>query len=107
MSQQILLSITLDDFERLQRKWMREEAEQAIEAALPKIQGEFSELPELMTRSQAAKTVGISLGTLDSWAKEGRLTKCRNGGIVRFRKDELLANFKSLKESRYQRLPQK
>lgn len=101
--EQVLFSINLRDFENLQRQWMREEAAKAIEAALPKIQGEFSDVPELMTRKQAAALVGVSLGTLDSWAKEGRLTKVRAGGIVRFRKDELLANFKSLKESRYQR----
>lgn len=101
--EQVLFSINLRDFEALQRAWMREEAAKAIEAALPKIQGEFSDLPELMTRKQAAAVIGVSLGTLDSWAKEGRLTKVRAGGIVRFRKDELLANFKSLKESRYQR----
>lgn len=68
-----------------------------------KKEGKFSDLPELMTRKQAAAVIGVSLGTLDSWAKEGRLTKVRAGGIVRFRKDELLANFRSLKESRYQR----
>lgn len=103
MQQQILLSITIDDFERLQRRWMREEAEQAIEAALPKIQGEFSDLPELMTRQQAAKTLCISLGTLDTWSREGRITKVRNGGIVRFRKSELLAAFKSLTGSKHSR----
>lgn len=102
--EQVLFSINLRDFEALQRVWMREEAAKAIEAALPKIQGEFSDLPELMTRKQAAAVIGVSLGTLDSWAKEGRLTKVRAGGIVRFRKDELLANFKSLKDSRYQRV---
>ena len=101
--EQILFSVNLRDFETLQRTWMREEAAKAIEAALPKIQGEFSDLPEMMTRKQAATAVGVSLGTLDAWAKEGRLQKHRAGGVVRFRKDELLANFKSLKDGRYQR----
>jgi excisionase family DNA binding protein len=102
--EQILFSINLRDFENLQRQWMREEAAKAIEAALPKIQGEFSDLPELVTRRQAAKMLSVSLGTLDTWAKDGRLDKVRAKGIVRFKKAELLANFKSLKESRYQRL---
>ena len=101
--EQILFSLNLRDFEHLQRQWMREEAAKAIEAALPKIQGEFSDLPEMMTRKQAAAVIGVSLGTLDSWAKEGRIKKHRAGGVVRFRKDELLANFKSLKGSRYER----
>lgn len=101
--EQILFSLNLRDFEALQRAWMREEAAKAIEAALPKIQGEFSGLPDFLTRKQAAKMLSISLGTLDTWTKEGRIKKHRAGGIVRFRKDELLANFKSLKDSRYQR----
>ena len=64
---------------------------------------ELSDLPELITRRQAAKMLSVSLGTLDAWAREGRLTKCRAGRAVRFRKSELLAGFKTLKESRYQR----
>ena len=63
----------------------------------------FSDIPEFLTRQQAAKMLSVSLGTLDTWAKEGRITKHRAGGVVRFRKDELLANFKSLKESKFQR----
>ncbi|MBK8564929.1 MAG: helix-turn-helix domain-containing protein [Saprospiraceae bacterium] len=68
---------------------------------LPK--DEFSDLPELMTRKQAAKALSISLGTLDTWSREGRITKVRNGGIVRFKKSELLAAFKSLTDSKHSR----
>ena len=101
--EQILFSINLRDFEAIQRKWIKEETQKAIEAALPKMDREFKDLPELLTRKQAAKLLSISLGTLDTWSKEGRIEKVRNGGIVRYRKSELLANFKSLKESRYSR----
>lgn len=69
----------------------------------PPSQSELSDLPDFLTRKQAAKMLSVSLGTLDTWTKEGRIKKHRAGGIVRFRKDELLANFKSLKDSRYQR----
>lgn len=101
--EQILFSINLRDFERLQRQWIREELDKALEASLEKVQGELSDLPELITRQQAAKMLSVSLGTLDAWAREGRLSKCRAGRAVRFRKSELLAGFKTLKESRYQR----
>jgi excisionase family DNA binding protein len=66
-------------------------------------QSEISDLPEFLTRKQAAKMLSVSLGTLDAWTREGRLTKHRAGAVVRYRKDELVANFKSLREGRYQR----
>ncbi|MEO1258851.1 MAG: helix-turn-helix domain-containing protein [Bacteroidota bacterium] len=103
MSHQILLSINLNEFEKLQRSWMREEAQKAVESILPKIGGESANLPEFLTRKQAAKLLNISLGTLDTWSKEGRVIKVRSGKIVRYRKVDLLANFKSLTESRYSR----
>ena len=68
-----------------------------------RIENKFSNYPEMLTRRQASELLSISLGTLDTWSKEGRIEKVRNGGIVRYRKSELLANFKSLKESRYSR----
>lgn len=99
MKEMVLISIPVNDLQTL----IIDAVNACLKHYSPPPQSEFSDLPELMTRKQAAAVIGVSLGTLDSWAKEGRLTKVRAGGIVRFRKDELLANFKSLKESRYQR----
>ena len=72
-----------------------------------KIGNEFSDLPELLSRRQAAEIIGVSLGTLDAWSREGRITKHRNGSVVRFKKSELLATFKSLKNRKHSRAANK
>ena len=56
----------------------------------------------LLTRKQAAKTLGVCLTTIDSMSKKGVLRKHKSGGrVVRFRKDELLSAFKTYQK--YQR----
>ncbi len=52
--------------------------------------------PDLLTRHQTAQLLGICLATLDNWVREGRLTKYRNGRVVRFKKSEVLNSFQSL-----------
>ena len=99
MEKTILINLPVQDFEAI----IYDCIDKALKNNTPFQKPEFSDLPELLTRKQASKMLSISLGTLDGWSKEGRITKVRNGGIVRYRKTELLANFKSLKESRYSR----
>ena len=62
---------------------------------------EFSDFPELLTRKKATNLLGVSLGTLDNWTKQGRITKHRIGQIVRYRKSELISAFKGFEK--YQR----
>lgn len=56
---------------------------------------EFSEYPEFLTRKQACELLAISLGTLDSWTKQGRFERHRNGKVIRYRKADLLQSFKT------------
>lgn len=63
-----------------------------------KAQDEFSNYSEFLTRKNAANLLGVSLGTLDNWTKQGRITKHRNGQIVRYRKSELLSAFNDLEK---------
>lgn len=58
----------------------------------------FSEYPEFLTRNQACEILNISLGTLDGWTRQGRITKHRSGKIVRYRKAELLQSMKTLQK---------
>jgi excisionase family DNA binding protein len=52
------------------------------------------DIPELLTRKQAAKFLSVSLATIDNWANMGRINKHRSAsGSVRFKKSELLACF--------------
>jgi excisionase family DNA binding protein len=56
-----------------------------------------------LTRSEAAKVLGVGLCTLDKLTKYGNLQKYRNGSIVRLKKSEVLEAFKSYeKRKRHQ-----
>ena len=51
----------------------------------------FPNLPELLTRKQVCEIFDISFMTLDAWVRQDRLKKYRAGGVVRFKKSEVLA----------------
>ena len=59
------------------------------------VKEDFAEFPELMSRAQAAKLLGIVITTVDKYTSEGILRKHRNGKTVRFKKSEVIAAFKS------------
>ena len=61
----------------------------------------LDDLPENLTRKQTAKILNICLSKVDQLAKEGRLTKYRNGTVVRFKKEEVLNFYQSF--AKYQR----
>ena len=61
----------------------------------------FAELPEHLTRQQAAQIFGVNLNTIDNWTREQKLTKHYLGNVVRFKKSEVLSVFHSLQK--YQR----
>jgi len=48
---------------------------------------------QLLTRKEAANLAGVCLATLDNKVKAGVLQKYRTGGIVRFRKSEVIEAF--------------
>jgi len=48
---------------------------------------------QLLTRREAAAIAGVCLATLDNKVKAGVLQKYRTGGIVRFRKSEVIEAF--------------
>lgn len=71
-----------------------------VEQAVRKVIAETQTLPvlpndgkQLISRKEAADLAGISIASVDNKAKEGILTKYRTGGVVRFRKDEVIAAF--------------
>lgn len=45
--------------------------------------------PLLMSRKATARMLGISLGTLDTWVKQGIIPTFRVGRVVRFRRDAI------------------
>jgi excisionase family DNA binding protein len=48
---------------------------------------------QLLTRKEAAAIAGVCLATLDNKVKAGVLTRYRTGGIVRFKKSEIIEAF--------------
>jgi excisionase family DNA binding protein len=52
---------------------------------------EYPDLPEFMTRQQVAELMNISLMTLDTWVRQGKLPKYKTGSVVRFKKKEVIA----------------
>ena len=71
-----------------------------VEQAVRKVISESHALPspapegkELLTRKEAAELAGVCLATLDNKVKEGVLPKYRTGGVVRFRRQEILDAF--------------
>ncbi|HPI07852.1 MAG TPA: helix-turn-helix domain-containing protein [Saprospiraceae bacterium] len=48
---------------------------------------------QLISRKEAAHLAGVCLATLDNKVKAGVLTKYRTGGIVRFKKSEVIDAF--------------
>ena len=52
-------------------------------------QPEKDDLPELLTRKQAAEYLGVTVGTLDKYDQKGILTKKYIGGRPLFERDAL------------------
>lgn len=48
---------------------------------------------QLLTRKEAAALAGVCLATLDNKVKAGVLSKYRTGGVVRFKKSEVIDAF--------------
>jgi hypothetical protein len=82
---------------------LREVINASVTAALanwspPNAPGPLDHLPELLDRKQAADLLGITLPTLDSWARSGKVEKYHLDGLVRLRKSELLGSLKNLRK---------
>ena len=59
--------------------------------------------PELVSRKEAAVLAGVCLATIDNKVKDGVLKKYRTGGIVRFKRQEVIEAFsKSLFKTKLQ-----
>jgi len=49
---------------------------------------------QFLTRKDVARLIGISLSTVDYWARTGKITKHYVGTSVRFSRSEILSKFK-------------
>lgn len=74
---------------------IRNIVEQAVRKAIAECSppAAASDSKLLITRKEAADLAGVCLATLDNKVKGGILKKYRTGGIVRFRKQEVVEAF--------------
>ena len=53
--------------------------------------------PEYLTRKKTAELLGVSLATLNTWTKEGKVKGYRIGARVRYKRAELETALKAIK----------
>ena len=66
MQEQISINIPLNEFEELQKRWIKE--------VLTEVQPHEKNEEELLTRKETSKVLGISLVTLNVYTKKGIIT---------------------------------
>lgn len=71
-----------------------------VEQAVRKVISETQTAPavpadgkQLLTRKEAAEVANVCLATIDNRVKDGTLRKYRTGGVVRFRRQEVIEAF--------------
>ena len=80
--------------------------EQAVKKAIAQTQNTPGPAagPELLNRKEAANLAGVCVATLDNKVREGVLKRYRTGGVVRFKRQEVIEAFsKSLSNKRPRR----
>lgn len=71
-----------------------------VEQAVRKVMAESQSSPtafddgkQLITRNEAAELAGVCIATVDNKVKAGVLRKYRTGGVVRFKRQEVIEAF--------------
>ncbi|MEI6950668.1 helix-turn-helix domain-containing protein [Paraflavisolibacter sp. H34] len=85
------------------KTWIREAVQECLEGALPQKQEPQMEEP-LITRKDVARMLGVSLVTLNDWAKKG-LPSHKVNGRVYFQRSEVLEYVKGCHNHLGFRLP--
>ena len=94
MTNQIILSIPLNEFEAIQKEWIRDVLNENNQK---EIVSKECELPELSTPTQTAKYLGISKVTLWKYTKAGKLQSYHLSGQIRYKRDEVLKAVQEVK----------
>ncbi|MCF8238272.1 MAG: helix-turn-helix domain-containing protein [Saprospiraceae bacterium] len=94
---QNIILIPVEDLQNLIVNIIREE----LQNHRKKVSDPFEEYPELLSRSQVASLLGVSIASIDNWANTGRLKKLRIGSTIRFSKADVIEALGDLQK--YQR----
>ncbi len=82
----IVLNLQEPELKRLIQQAVSETLETMVKSNLPKHNNEEK---SIYTRAEAAKFLKISLPTLDSYAKKGKIAVHRIGKKIRYKADDL------------------
>lgn len=96
MEKQILLTVPIDEFEAIQKEWMRQ-----VLTEIPNNEQEKDN--QLLTRKETAGLLQVSLVTLDDWSKKGFLQSYRIGNRIRYKKEEVEKSLQQVKNLKYKR----
>ena len=81
----LMQNVTLSDIEQIVSRAVKKE----VTAFLTGFKQPEAKPSALVPRREAATRLGVSLTTIDSWAKNGILHSVRKGGRVYFKESEL------------------
>jgi excisionase family DNA binding protein len=82
MNNQILVSIPLNEFEKLQKDWIREVLSEN-KPPTPKPDEKY------LTRQETAKILQVTLPTLSDWVKRGKIRAYKINTRIRFKKSDI------------------
>jgi hypothetical protein len=98
MNQQVLFTFPLDEFEEIQKRWIRDVITEINSTAKPE-----SRKPRETygTRKEVAKELKISLPTLNELTKTGIIKSYRISGRVLYKWEEVMLAVTEVKTSKY------
>ena len=100
MSKEVFFSsVCYDEFRNDIKEIFLNEAKNLINGLTPPA----NDTPELLTRKETAKNLGISLVTLNEWTKTGVIPAKRIGGSVRYEKHAVVDSLKDIETIKYRR----
>jgi excisionase family DNA binding protein len=92
MERQILISLTPEELKTIVSEAVRSEL-----SSLASKTGTHNTKLEFLSRKETASLLGVSLVTLNTWVKDGKINAHRIGSSVRFKSDEIVSSLKKIK----------
>ena len=99
MNNSVLITIPLNEFEEIQKNWLRE----VLKEINPQERTQQSKKETYGTRKEVAKELKISLPTLNDFTKKGIIKAYRIGGRVLYSWEEIYKSLQEIKSQKYRR----
>ena len=95
--------MVVTQIENLEVTELRTLIENSVKNVLEQLSPKQKDTPELLTRNEVAKLLGVSLVTLSSWIQQGKIPALRIGTRIRFRKADVLNSLTEIQSLKYGR----